>query len=48
MTDDELQHLAENFETTDLLATVDKIDAVRGLLRDDGFAPQRSATTSSK
>lgn len=39
MTDDELQHLAENFETTALLTAVDQLDTVRGLLRDDGFAP---------
>ncbi len=39
MTDDELQHLTENFETTALLTAVDRIDLVRGRLRDEGLAP---------
>jgi hypothetical protein len=39
ITDDELQHLAENFETTALLTAVDRIDLVRGRLKDDGLAP---------
>lgn len=34
MTDDEWQHLYENFETTDLLAAVDLLDTVRGVLGD--------------
>ena len=34
MTDEEWQHLYENFETTDLLTAVDLIDEVRGVLGD--------------
>lgn len=34
MTDEEWQHLYENFETTDLLAAVDLLDEVRGVLGD--------------
>ncbi|WP_299492836.1 transposase [Acaryochloris sp. IP29b_bin.137] len=34
MTDEEWQHLYENFETTDLLAAVDHLDQVRGVLGD--------------
>ena len=34
MTDEEWQHLYENFETTNLLAAVDALDGVRGVLGD--------------
>ena len=34
VTEDELQHLYENFETTWLLSAVDKLDEVRSILLD--------------
>lgn len=35
MTDEQWQHLHENFETADLLRAVDAVDELRGDLRDD-------------
>jgi hypothetical protein len=42
MTDDEWQHLVENFETTELLTAVDAVDRVRDDFndRDDAGPPQ--------
>jgi hypothetical protein len=49
MTDDELQHLADNFDTATLLETVDQIDLLRGHLNDgDGFAPPEIRTNLLK
>ena len=49
MTDDEWQNLYENFETTDLLAAVDLLDEVRGILGDrPGWKPPELRTNLLK